>query len=46
MNELFLMIAIILFTFVVMGGLGYLAKIWMDAREVALKEAGRLDGGS
>jgi hypothetical protein len=46
MNELFLLIAIMVFTLLVMGGLGYLTKIWMAAREVALKEAGRIDGGS
>ncbi len=46
MHELFLLVAIFLFTFIVMGGLAYLTKLWMAAREVALKEAGRLDGGS
>jgi hypothetical protein len=46
MNELFLLIAIIVFTLAVMGGLAYLAKIWMAAREVALKEASRTEGGS
>ena len=46
MHELFLLIAMMAAVLGLMAGLGYFFRGWMTAREVALKEAGRTEGGS
>lgn len=46
MHELFLLIAMMVATFILMGGLGYFFRGWMSARDDALRAAGRMDGGT
>lgn len=43
---MFLLIAMMTAVLGLMAGLGYFFRGWMAEREVALKEAGRIEGGS
>ena len=45
MPELFLLIAMMVAVFVLMGGLGYFFRGWMSARDDALRAAGRMESG-